>query len=320
MSNSTDGESENKEGKPQLTHPDKFLDELEAEAGAEAGLDPEELLSAALPQIEKEMKQIQSDFIGLNAEIESIDLDPLDESMANTKVTKDRWSKLKRRMVVQLSNIVTKIFYRIKYLFIWIVFEVPKKLISISKKIQKKIKAFIDVLSKWSLKRKILFVTFILSLLTTVILYVKLIKNHLLYKDNFHFYGSMEELSNYSFSYNLKDKQEPFFNSPRVKIYSLQLKPIVVNLKRNPKKKENPMGFFEFIFEGNTGEVVVELKERESEFIDVISRVIETQTYESLDTLEGKVELKDLVRRELNKKLNSGVIKKAELRNIFVKP
>ena len=82
----------------------------------------------------------------------------------------------------------------------------------------------------------------------------------------------------------------------------------------------NPMGFFEFVFEGNSGDVVVELKSRESEFEDLIERVVESYSYESLETTEGKINLKEDLRIELNKQLTEGIVQAVELRNVFIKP
>ena len=80
------------------------------------------------------------------------------------------------------------------------------------------------------------------------------------------------------------------------------------------------MGFFEFVFEGNSGDVVVELKSRESEFEDLIERVVESYSYESLETTEGKINLKEDLRIELNKQLTEGIVQAVELRNVFIKP
>jgi flagellar basal body-associated protein FliL len=141
-----------------------------------------------------------------------------------------------------------------------------------------------------------------------------------LYKEKFRFHGSMAELADDSFTYDSEMPMEPFYDSPRVKAYLFKMKPMVVNLKRREPQRDNPMAYFEFVLEGNSGDVVVELKLRESEFVDLAERLIESQSYEALDTPEGKRELKESLRRELNKKLTDGILRKVEIQNVFIKP
>lgn len=315
-----DGGADGEKPKNQLTHPDNFLDEMDSDPNA----DPDSILAEALPQLEKEMKQIQSDFIGLNAEIESLDLDVYREEKVNSKTLKERWLNFKKNFKAKARELTLKVYFHVKYFIIWLVLEVPKKIFKAIKYLAQSFQKLTSIFSKWSGKRKILFITSVIALITTLFVYIKMIKSDFLLRENSTFYGSMEELAENSFSYDLNVKQEPFYNSPRVKVYSFQMKPVIVNLKRKAESEgvsnDNPMAYFEFIFEGNSGDVVVELKERESEFVDVVSRVIETKSYEELETLDGKVAMKEDIRKEINKKINSGIIKKVEIRNFFIKP
>lgn len=297
--------------------PGGLLDELESDPNE----DPEALLAEAIPDLEKNMKQLQSDFIGLNADIQSIEFgDETPTTASYSSSTKLRLIKFKKKVTHWFINLAEKIFYRLKYFFIWLIIELPKKLLSLWNNFTKHIKSISHVFTHWSGKRRILFIVSFVFLSITLYFYFKLVKSNMLFNDDFHFYGSMEELSDHSFTYDLDGETEPFYNSPRVKVYSFKMKPVVVNLKREKDSDENPMSFFEFIFVGNSGDVVVEFKDRESELIDLVERVIEKKTFESLDTIEGKEELKQDIRKELNKKLTDGVIKKVEIHNFFIKP
>jgi flagellar basal body-associated protein FliL len=182
------------------------------------------------------------------------------------------------------------------------------------------VKAIGSVFSHWSKKRKISFVVATIFFGLVIFGYVKLMKSGVLYRESYQYVGSFEEMADYSITLDQTAQFEPFYNSPRVKAYSFQMKPVVVNLKRNPDSNQVPMGFFEFVFEGNSGDVVVEMKLRESEFVDVMSRVIEGYSYETLDSVDGKERLKEELRKELNKQLTEGVIRRVEIGNFFIKP
>lgn len=315
MANPPADEKSSSRGKAKLSHPDAFLDELDGDASQ----DPDALLAEISPSIEKEMSQLNTDFTGLNLEIESLDLDGEEEAEAPINF-KDRWLAVRRKWKSRFNDFGARLFYHIKYFFIWLVLEAPKKLLKIGKSVAAKLNSIVQVYAKWSKKRKVLFLISTVGLSLVSYGYYQLVKSKILYKESFHFYGSMEEIADYSFSIEDDALYEPFYNSPRVKAYSFQLKPVVVNLRRKNPDRENPMGFFEFVFEGNSGDVVVEMKSRESEFVDIVGRVIEGHTYESLETPEGKMELKENLRRELNKQLTEGIVRRVEISKFFIKP
>lgn len=294
-----------------------FLDTLESDPNE----DPEALLAEALPNLEKDMKQIQSDFIGLNADIESIEFgEDSSAPIVQSESFKVKLTKLKRKIQNGIIHLGEKIFYRLKYLVIWLIIELPKKLLMLWKIITKQLGKLTNVYSNWSSKRKTLFFVSFISIAITSYFYYKIVKENLLAHEDYQFYGSMEELADYSFSYDVDSDTEPFYNSPRVKVYSFKMKSVVVNLKVSEESHGTPMAYFELVFIGNSGDVVVEFKNRESEMIDLVERVIETKTYEALDTVEGKDDLKEDIRRELNKKLTDGALKKVEIHNFFIKP
>jgi len=306
------------EAKPGITPPSSggILDELDGDSSD----DPEALLAEAVPNLDKEMRQLQSDFIGLTADIESLDLgDDSPHPIQSSPSLMNKFKILGKNFKKLILKFGEKIFYRIKYVLIWIVIELPKQLISLWKNFSRQATKVFNAFSHWSIKRKISFFVTTLFIGAICFFYFKMVKEQWLYQGGYHFYGSMKELADHSFSYQPDDETEPFYNSPRVKVYSFKMKPLVVNLKRS-ENNENPMGFFEFVFEGNSGDVVVEFKSRESELVDLVSRVIERKKYDSLDTVEGKEELKEDIRKELNKKLLDGFIKKVEIHNFFIKP
>lgn len=310
---SEDSQEERKKAK--LSHPDAFLDELDGDPNQDA----DALLAQFAPNIDKELGQLTSDFADLNLEIESLDLDGDNSAPAGLSL-KERLTNLKKKLKEKAIDLAAKAFYHLKYFGIWIIFEAPKKVAKFAKLILGKVRNIYGIFAGWSRKRKILFVVYSVTLTSATYFYFQVVKSKVLYRESFQFHGSMDELADYAFSYDADSSTEPFYNSPRVKAYSFQMKPVVVNLKRRDPDRENPMAFFEFVFEGSSGDVVVDLKARESEFVDLVERVLEDHTYESLDTLDGKSILKEDLRQELNKQLTDGIIRRVEIRNFFIKP
>jgi flagellar basal body-associated protein FliL len=301
--------------KAKLTAPDAFLDELDGDPDQ----DPDALLAKYAPNFEKELSQLNADFADLQGDIETLDLDG--DRIREVPISfKEKWKILKKKWKQKTKDLWEKLFYNIKYFFIWLALEAPKKVLAFSKKILEVLKGVFAIFANWSTKRKVLFFLATTSLSFTLWLYYKVVKGNVLNKESFHFYGSIAELATHSFKIDPDANREPFYNSPRVKAYSFQMKPLVANLKRRDTDTTNPMAFFEFVFEGSSGDVIVELKLRESEFIDVTERVVEAHYYEDLDTIKGKTILKEDLRRELNKQLTEGVIRRVEIRNFFIKP
>ncbi len=85
---------------------------------------------------------------------------------------------------------------------------------------------------------------------------------------------------------------------------------MTVNLRRSSESGPNPMGAFEFYVEGAASEVVVEIKDREPEMEDLFSRTIEDMTFDQVASGEGKKLLCDRLRKELNKVLTKGYVRR----------
>lgn len=315
MTRSPDNNDQTKVGKAKLSHPDAFLDELDGDQTQ----DPDKLLAEVAPHLDQEMNQLRTDFSGLTLDIETLDLDG--DGQEELPVSfKERWLTFKKRWKNKIQTFASWAFYHIKYLIIWLMLEAPKKILAFLRLFFGYLKDFYGVYASWSRRRKVLFFLASSSLIALTVIYYQMIKSKVLYRETYHFWGTMAEVADYTFKYAPEAGFEPFYNSPRVKSYSFQMKPVVVNLRRNASQSNNPMGFFEFIFEGSSGDVVAEIKERESEFVDLVERVIEAQTYESLETVDGKDQLKEDLRREMNKQLTEGLIRKVDISNIFIKP
>lgn len=257
------------------------------------------------------------------AELESpLELDSIKSNLGHPKAL-SKFGKFKnwnKKLFSKVGHLFSAILSMAKNVLLRLLREVPKKVKGVALFALGKFKSLIKLFSSWSLKRKILFAFTFVTLFTVSVFYLKIVLKKTLYHERFHFVGSIAEMSDYAFYFQENTAMEPFYNSPRFKAYLFQMKPVAVNLKRKDTLRDNPMGYFEFVFEGNSGDVVVEMKARESELVDLMERVIENHRYEDLETGQGKNELKSDIQREFNSRLTEGVVRRVEFKNIFIKP
>lgn len=134
------------------------------------------------------------------------------------------------------------------------------------------------------------------------------------------FISSLSEWSRHQYKYDPKTELESFYDSPRTAQNILLMKKMVANLRRSAQSGENPMGAFEFFVEGAATEVIVEIKDRESEMKDLFLRTIEEMTFDSVSSGEGKRYLCESLRKELNKVLTKGYVRRIFIKTAIVKP
>jgi flagellar basal body-associated protein FliL len=312
-------ETPKKKKLPQNT--EALLDELDKDSvtDGEAEIDADSLLAEVDPNLAASLKDLSNDFSNINDEIESLDLDG--ESTLDSSVPFKEKILLKfRKFQKSLKDRLISLVYSLKYFFIWAFTDGIKKLLHVFVLFFHWLKNSFKIFLKWSLKKKLGFI-FTFSVLGLVSFgYFYVVKSKLLYKESYKFFGSVTEISSYAFTYDLETESEALYGSPRVKTYSYQLRPIVINLKRNEGSNRNPMGFFEFVLDGSSGDVLVEVKSRETEIADIVQRTVESMKYEELDSQDGKLILKETLRKELNKILVEGSLRKVQIQSIIIKP
>lgn len=133
------------------------------------------------------------------------------------------------------------------------------------------------------------------------------------------FIQSMGAIAEGSGTYDPKTEIEPFYDSVRAAQNVFTLRKLAVNLSPTGKTSA-PMAAMELIVEGNSSDVVIEVKARENEFRDAFMRTIEEFTYEQLDTVPGKQKLLDQLLREANRIVTKGQVRKIYYTNIVIKP
>lgn len=134
------------------------------------------------------------------------------------------------------------------------------------------------------------------------------------------FIGSLGEWAQKSYAYEPDREVESFYDSTHSSQNMVVLPKMVVNLRRSPGSGSNPMGAFEFFVEGSAADVVVEVKDREAEVQDLFQRNIEEMSYDKVASAEGKELLCEKLRKEINKILTKGKVRRIFLKTVIIKP
>jgi flagellar basal body-associated protein FliL len=134
------------------------------------------------------------------------------------------------------------------------------------------------------------------------------------------FIQSLAEISQNSWEYDPKAEQEPLYDSVRAAQNIFEVPRLVVNLRPSINSGRNPMAAGALYVEGNSPDVVLELKDRETEFRDVFMRTIEEFSYDELDTMQGKQKLLERLAREANRLATKGRIRKVFFKTFIMKP
>ncbi|MBV2167938.1 MAG: flagellar basal body-associated FliL family protein [Bdellovibrio sp.] len=177
-----------------------------------------------------------------------------------------------------------------------------------------------DAFKAFSVVKKLSFVGLIAATGAAGYLFYRLGTHGLMPQDGDLFIGSLADWSQNKYQYDPKNEMESFYESTRTAQNVLVMKKMVVNLRRSSESGQNPMGAFEFYVEGTASEVVVEIKDREPEIEDLFLRTIEEMTFDQVSSGEGKRLLCDRLRKEVNKVLTKGYVRRVFIKTAIIKP
>ncbi len=120
--------------------------------------------------------------------------------------------------------------------------------------------------------------------------------------------------------YNPLTETEALYDNPKFSKNIMTLSKMFINLKSSENSGPSPMLALELNVEGLSSDAIVEIKDREAEFKDLLLRSTEEKTYDDLVTTKGKQELCDLFRRIINTHLTRGQVRKVLLNSFIIKP
>lgn len=185
---------------------------------------------------------------------------------------------------------------------------------------KKKFKQGQEVFRTWPTSSKALFFGGILLFLSVIIFsYFAFVRKTLFYKQEV-FITSLDSIATQTWVTAEDKSRDTFYNSSRIPKNIFTLKKIIVNIQPSENSSTNPMVAVELSLEGNSTEVLLEIKDREGEILDQVQRTTETYTYDELNTQDGKKSLNDKVRSAVNRLLTLGKIRRVYIQNMIFKP
>lgn len=113
---------------------------------------------------------------------------------------------------------------------------------------------------------------------------------------------------------------ENFYDNIRSTPNLLLIQKLVVNVKSSENSGSNPMAAMEIFVEGLNPDVVIEVKDRESFFRDLVQRVTEEFSFDELSSAEGKRQYLQTLLKEMNRHLTTGELRSARFKTIILKP
>lgn len=281
--------------------------------------DLDHILKSADADFESSLQDLQQAQSEGQASLELLDIDRI-LAEEESKTLKNRFLRIRRR----IKNEMVFIFVKLKIFLIDLVhYKLPilaKWLLKSLKTLMGALGHFLTQFKSWSLSKKLASVG--IGLLTVFVLFFiyKSITKGVLPGPSHLFVNSLDEWAEKTYNFEPNKDMESFYDSARVKQNIMSLKRIVVNVKPSQTSGPNPMAAFEFYIEGLSSDVTIELKDRESEILDLVQRMMEEKTFDELDSGEGKSRLNESVKKELNQFLTKGKVKRVYLKNAIVKP
>lgn len=120
--------------------------------------------------------------------------------------------------------------------------------------------------------------------------------------------------------YDMLEQVEPYYDNVRFSKNVMSLVKMTANLRPSENSSNNPMITFEIVIQGVSNDPIVEIKDREAEFRDLILRVTEDYSYDELETSTGKQQLSDTILAKVNANLTNGQVRKVYYKNFVIKP
>lgn len=286
---------------------------------------PEDLES--LNKLEQAIQDNDPEFQGAITDLTSMANENLNLELVDIdKILEDEKSKtfkarVKRGLVFLNAKFVKLVLF-LKWFAEYLLKEVLPKFLKIIKNgmatVGVQVKATLQVFLGFDKTKKIISVVLLMGCIGLVFYFSKLIKTGIIAKEQKPFIYSMEELSENKYFFE-KDQMEDFYSSPRFNQNLISLRRMVVNIRKSKNSSETPMGAFEFFLQGNSSDVMIEVKDRESEVLDTFQAEIRGFSYDDLDTYEGKTKLTEKLKNTINEILVRGKINKIYYKTFVLK-
>lgn len=317
-----------------------FLDQLGLSDGDDlTEEDIEKFLSLKDPEFIEKMKVIESDKELSLSQIE------VDDETAALHDEIDRWRnskgikkllyiffpflprlnlmqlRMRARLFAWFRMMRIRIVTKLKY----VATEGRKNLVKNSKevfaKIGKSLKKSIGGFKALSLKLKLAFLAFIVLCISGgFLIWATWTGYFFKLGDEELFLKSLDSIAINSIVIESDSEYENFYDNSRSTPNLLLIQKIVVNIRPTAQSGKNPMFATEFFVEGLTPDVLIEVKDREAFFRDLVQRTTEEFNFDQLSSVEGRKVLVNALLREMNRNLTTGELRNIRFKTIVVKP
>lgn len=302
--------------------------------------DLDKIIEAEDPNFKSAMEGIREAGSAIDAEIESLNVDP-DEDLVSEK--EERQEKdLKRRVAEFLLLPWTRLQTWIKLKRVMIknrlILFGQQTLQFIRHELPERVKYFRSRLKVWALNAKALvvrgwdrfheltrvekagfFFTVFAAILSVMFLRFTF-TGSILPTFSDPLVSSLESEAGFVYSYKGRnDLQDLFQAFPEVG-FPILLKKVVVNLRPDENSGRNPMGAYEMYLELDSQDTAIEVKDREKEILDIIQRALETFTYTEVNTKVGKIQMKSAIMDRVNQVLNQGRVQHVYFNTFITSP
>jgi flagellar basal body-associated protein FliL len=134
------------------------------------------------------------------------------------------------------------------------------------------------------------------------------------------FITSFDKIGTVSADYNPNTDTESFYDNQRFAKNLITMSRLFVNIKASENSGNNPMLIIEVTVEGLSTDAIVEIKDRQAEFKDLLARHSEEKNYDELVEAVGKRALTDQFRDLLNANLTRGQVRRVLIKSFIIKP
>ena len=301
---------EENSGAPNFSDADRDLISIE---------EMEALIAIKDPEFAQQMAAFTPEGGGQDQNIELMDLDQLmaDESASSLRAKIRRFIKINRSRVIIFTTVLNaNLIFFLKEGLPDLFKSTKRGLARLSHNISEALRQF----SFWPAKKKIATFGIIFGVLGTGAFIFFAATKPLLPQTNDLFILTLEDSADSVNTYDPATESEAFYDSSRASQNIIALQKIVVNIKRSSQSGPNPMGAFEFYIEGNSPDVMVEVKDREYEVKDLFQRNAEEMSFDQMESADGKQLLLEKLRREVNRILTKGRVRKVFFKTAILKP
>jgi len=146
-----------------------------------------------------------------------------------------------------------------------------------------------------------------------------LVKSHFWHSKEQLFVHSYEEWGVKAESYDPTVDVDSYFDNPNFSKNIMTLSKLTTNILPTDNSSENPMVSYEVVIESLSNEAIIEIKDREAEFRDMVLRTVEEFNYDELVEADGKQKLGEMTTERINAALTKSQIRRVFYNNFIVK-